>query len=223
MTRSLAPWLTPPPTALRMADFALALIAPDRKEPIRILEPSAGEGHLVEAIFALEEAQAAIAKRPKRVLQVTAVELHRGRAAILRERFPQIEVVNRCFITWCEDTFFDGWTPQRSRPFDISIANPPYDDGQDTDHVDAMSRVVTRSCVLVRSAFRHGTTERATLFEETRIRRERIMKGRPSFIDRENGKEGTGRHEFQAIDLERPMDGWRRAEGEVDRVETAWW
>lgn len=209
--------------AVQMAAWALDLVALDRGTPLRVLEPSAGEGHLIEALFTVEASLAQVEGRPIRPIEVTAVELHRGRAAILRERFPQITVVNRCFVSWWEDEHEEAWTPERERPFHLAITNPPYDDGQDGEHMDPTTRLAVRTVALVRSAFKHGTTERARFWDEVRLRREAVLKGRPSFIDRENGKEGTARHEFSVLDVERPMHGWRRKPGEADAVRTEWW
>lgn len=219
----LAPWLTRPPLAVRVAEFALRLVDVARDRPIRILEPSAGKGALIEGLIHAEAALADIQKRAPRAFEITAIELHRGRARVLAERFPQITIVNRCFVTWFEDTYEAGWTPDRPRPFDLVLANPPFDDGQDADHVDPMTRLAERSVVLLRTAFLHGTTDRARIFDEVRCKREAVLRSRPSFDDDENGKEGGPRHEFTVFDFERPTTGWRRARGEVDRVTREWW
>lgn len=207
----LAPWLTPDPLAARVAEFALRDRSP---RSVRILEPSAGEGAIVAALMG----------RGVPLDAITAVELHGGRVDHLRRSFPGLRVIHRDFIGWAEDAFEDGGPTDP--PFDLAVMNPPYDDGQDTDHVEAASLLARDVVALVRGVFRHGSTGRARLFEQCRLVREAVCKGRPQFVDRETAKEGSPRHEFEVLHLTRVMGrsvGWTRAENPVDTVQVEWW
>lgn len=223
----LAPWLTDPVLAKKTAAFAMEALAKltsvrdvdghVRVRPmseVRILEPSAGEGALIEALV---EAGVPISS-------ITAVELHTGRVRHLRRAWPGLRVIHRDFLSWIEDLYEDGGPTDP--PFDLAVMNPPYDDGQDSEHVEAASIAARDVVAIVRSAFRHGSTDRARLFAECSLIRERILKARPSFIDAEEGKDGTPRHEFEVVHLRRRLGrepGFSRETHPVDFVETGWW
>lgn len=210
----LAPWLTDPVLAKRTATFALEAFPDVDLSKLRILEPSAGEGALVEALVDLGVP----------VSSITAVELHSGRVKHLRRAWPGLRVIHRDFLSWVEDLYEDGGPTEP--PFDLAVMNPPYDDGQDSDHVEGASVVSKQVIAIVRSAFRHGSTDRARLFSECSLLRERILRARPSFIDAEEGKDGTPRHEFEVLHLARRFGrepGFSREKFPVDLVETGWW
>lgn len=217
---ALAPWLTEDALAAKVAAFALRDLG---GHVLRILEPSAGEGALIRGVLAHHKVEHERFPELFRH-QITAIELHRGRAQILRDQFPDVRVIHRCFLSWFEDLYEDGGPTDP--PFDVAIMNPPYDDGQDASHVEAASVVAKRVTCLVRGVFLHGSEDRAAIFEHCRVIRMAICKARPQFIDREADKQGSPRHDFSVITLERQTGrklGWDRARTPIDPVEIEWW
>ena len=105
------PQLFPTPPALAERVVAAAGIEPGD----RVLEPSAGTGALLAAIFAADPSAL-----------VDAVELNGDLATMLRRRYPDLAVWNRDFLTW---------SPARERPYDRIVMNPPFAKQQDIRHV----------------------------------------------------------------------------------------
>lgn len=104
---------TPPALADRVVEEA------DIREGDLVLEPSAGKGDLIEAV---------LRRQPR--CHVVAVERVWTLTAILREKFEHVKV---------EDPMdFIEWAGQFAWPtFDRVVMNPPFEKGQDADHVQA--------------------------------------------------------------------------------------
>lgn len=96
---------TPLGLARQMVDLA------EMDDSMAILEPSAGNGAIIDAI---PEAMWGM---------VTAVELDARRWAYLENRYP-CACINADFLAW-----------EPSRPFDCILMNPPFSKGQDVAHV----------------------------------------------------------------------------------------
>jgi SAM-dependent methyltransferase len=79
-----------------------------------VLEPSAGEGHMLDVLKAYQPGA-----------EFVAVEIHPGRAETLRKKG---------YLTICVD-FLELVVPSREFGFDRVFMNPPFEDGQDMDHV----------------------------------------------------------------------------------------
>lgn len=96
---------TPLVLAMQMVDFA------ELSRPTTILEPSAGNGAIIEAIPGGMRGM------------VTAVELDPYRSAHLETRYP-CACINADFLAW-----------EPNRPFGRILMNPPFSKGRDVDHV----------------------------------------------------------------------------------------
>ncbi len=101
---------TPPELAAKMVEAA------DLRPGLRVLEPSAGTGNLLRALFdALQDDLASI----------TAVEIHPALAGALKAGFPHSEVRCADFLGCNGDL----------GTFDRILMNPPFDHGMDIRHI----------------------------------------------------------------------------------------
>lgn len=117
---ALGQWFTPPELA---AEIAIDADVRGR----RVLEPSAGDGAIVQACL---DAGADC---------VLAVEIDPAMAAKLRERFRDrnVDVVEGDFIA----LGFGPGEPLDLSGFDVIAGNPPYDDGVDGDHLARIAEI----------------------------------------------------------------------------------
>ncbi len=108
-----APQLFPTPPGLA----TMVVEAADVRPGLRILEPSAGTGNLLRALYdALQDNLAG----------VTAVEINPTLADSLKAGFPHSDVR-------CAD--FLGCNGNLGEPFDRVVMNPPFENGSDVAHV----------------------------------------------------------------------------------------
>jgi len=101
---------TPPELAARMVEAA------GIRSGMRILEPSAGTGRLLDALRNAGAMHTCI---------IRAVEVNRGMADNLTQRYPGV-------IVDCKDFLAFG---TQCAPFDAIVMNPPFADGADVAHV----------------------------------------------------------------------------------------
>lgn len=113
---------TPPEVAREMVRRARLYDAP---ADLRVLEPSAGTGRLLDAMR--EE-------WPKwsPSWTVHAVEINRELAGQLQARFPGVTVHGADFLSFAAGEDCDGGA---FAPFDRVLMNPPFDHGNDVEHV----------------------------------------------------------------------------------------
>ncbi len=114
-----APQLFPTPVALAERMAGLASINPGDD----VLEPSAGTGRLLDACFMLNSA--GFTGRPL-AGRTVVVEVNFHLAGALRERYPQTD-------TRCAD--FLSLTAEHLGQFDAILMNPPFENGQDIQHI----------------------------------------------------------------------------------------
>lgn len=139
-----------------------------------VLEPSAGSGNLVAA---------ALSTRAPRL--VVAVE-HDSRFAVrLLARFDgdPVEV--------CEADFL-AWEPTSS--FDCALTNPPYEDGQDAQHLARALELCGRAVAIVKSDFEFGAERDRTFWRLYRPVRRGICVDRPAFGSTDGGGGGAARN-----------------------------
>jgi len=98
----------------------------DIKDQDLVLEPSAGQGALAEAI-----------DKPHQLCCIEVSELH---CDILRSKEVASEVINEDFLLWSESS---------SRLFDKIIMNPPFTDGRSVAHASAALKHLKRGGALV--------------------------------------------------------------------------
>lgn len=126
----LCQWPTPPALALRIGRAWPQLFL-----GARVLEPSAGSGNLVR--LALEMGAS----------HVTAVETDPAWCAHIRQRFAgqAVQVLEGDWL---------GRAPPRD--VDLVLANPPYDDGQDTEHLASHVDVAADGIAVLNASALHG-------------------------------------------------------------------
>ena len=152
---SKSQWYTPAQLARRIAEWALAGLAPVPPSMLRVLEPSAGQGALA---------------RPLRELgaHVLCVEIDASNAALLMAA--GFSVSHRDFLQ-----------PLTVPPVDLAVMNPPFEGGQTERHVMQALRHAPRvvcHCPLTTLA---GKGRRDGLWSEVHLRRLVIHSARPNY------------------------------------------
>lgn len=121
------------------------------KRHLRILEPSVGGGALlggVERLIAGPAGARGQAQRIKHLVDATVVDLDQAWLDHCLRTYP-----------WVTDAFagdFLGKALPTEPVFDVVLANPPYDDGQDTLHLKHMGPMANAFVVLIRTVALHG-------------------------------------------------------------------
>lgn len=221
---ALDPWLTRQPLADRMARWALQPFTPSagngrRAWPLRVLEPSAGRGSLVLGLLHAVHSEPALRHLidPR---EIVCIEMHAGRARALRETLGPlgVRVIQRHFVSWAIE-YAEQIEAGEAQRFDLVIANPPFANGQDVEHIEHMSRIGCSVTPIVRSVFTQLRGEQGvgSLFDRVQLLR-LVHLGRAAFDDDENSKAGTPRHDFNLLEL---RQGARRESEDVVRV--SWW
>lgn len=106
-----APQLFPTPDEVAGDMVRLADIEPG----FRILEPNAGTGKLIEAVFRA---------RAEGSVEITAVEINQALAAALRDRWSGVQSICADFLAFRSDPIFD-----------LVLMNPPFENAVDIKHV----------------------------------------------------------------------------------------
>lgn len=191
-----AQWFTTPALAARMAAWMEPWIndARQRRFCMRILEPSAGSGNIVRAF---RDACGPGA-------HIHAVEIDPRWAAHLREQ-------GTC-------TVYEGDYLARRAPelrYDLCASNPPFDGGEEVDHVEKMLEESERVLLEIPVRTLHGSARFTRIWRhfnrtdgEWWLRREARLVRRPKY-----GGEGGGSDEIIVVDL-------RRVPGPCD---VEWW
>lgn len=213
-------WFTPADIAWRMRRWA-------GNAPIRFaLEPSAGSGNLVHA---LHIRQSGNGEQEFSSTEIDAYEIDPHYAAKLRARFPHDPDFNSGGdITVHQADYLSA--PRAGVPYDLGLANPPYEDGKDGAFLAKMMDDCQRIIALVRLAALVGQARTETVWKRCQpggdfaLRGLALFAGRPRFEagraigDREDG--GSAKADFCVVKLSRRTE----AERGVD-VPTSieWW
>jgi predicted RNA methylase len=164
---------------------------------LRLLEPSAGGGSLVQGLL-----EAGF--RPE---QITAIEKDKRLVPTLVERFPGVRVIQADFMRWKPDCRFD-----------FAVMNPPYRGGQAEAHVFRALTMADRVVPLVLSSFTFTADRYRKVWANARARRRAHQVNRPKFHGPDcNGH--TAQYDYQVIDLE----NHKREPGQVDHVLEEFW
>lgn len=124
-------------TPAKLADLLVGMA--DIREGNRILEPSAGQGAIIEAII----------RSGYKLTDIDAVELMPDNIKILREK--RVDVFEGDFLQIAKYKDFIS-------EFDRVIANPPFTKNQDIDHVRAMYDCLKKGGRLVSIMSNHWKT-----------------------------------------------------------------
>ncbi len=197
--RDLSQFFTPPWLAERAWRWVLRPAA----RPLRILEPSAGNGALI---------------RPLRTLGVSVHSLvvyeidpvHVGTLATLVASQGLPAVIHA-------ESFLADPAPGR---FDACVMNPPYEDDQDTAFLEHALKCCPRVVGILRAGILFGQA-RHDFWRWHDIRRQANCSARPDFggADAENSKGAKG--DYVVLELERRRHA--RKQGEASTVNVEWW
>jgi len=162
----LSQWFTSPELAARIVEWA------DPTPYSKVLEPSAGSGSFVRPLL-------------ERFTHVHAVELDPDWANILRELPGTVQVHQADFMAWHTDEHFD-----------LAVTNPPYEDGQDCEHVFRALQCSDRVVALVRANFLHGVDRYNKIWKHHWLKRLVHLSSRPHFSGA-----GSPRHDFSVVEI----------------------
>lgn len=132
---SRAQWFTPLDLARELVGLAGSTLddAHRRGFTFRVLEPSAGRGHLVRAV--LERCPHA---------EVDAIDVDPRWRADLEETGARVEIGD--YLA----------RPAPARRYDLSVSNPPYTGGEEVEHLEKLLDESERSLVLLPGRSLHG-------------------------------------------------------------------
>jgi len=171
----------------------------------RVLEPSAGRGNLIEA-YIREHGRTGAANGDR----IEACEVDPRWAAFLRERFGWLAVHDGDFLAIAAT--FAG------RGFNLGLCNPPYESGQDAEHVARLLEITGDVITIVKSDFEYSAARDRVLWQRARVVQRGLCIDRPDFGKvREKKKQGPERN-FVALRIVPAED----VGGAYDVVEERW-
>lgn len=190
----LSQWYTPPQLAARIVDWALRDVTTAR--PQIVLEPSAGDGALVKALVA-------------RGCMVLAVDIDDDNVARLQGT-GATKVLHADFLT-LQPRLLDSL-------LDLTVMNPPFEDGQTEEHVlhalEFTPRVVCH-CPLTTLA---GKDRREGLWREAYLKRLAICGSRPKY-----GGSGGGMTDMCTVELVRRPERVDVSSVAASGISVEWW
>lgn len=193
---SASQWFTPEPIARELAWLAQDMFTSRTfyrgrlraESPLRVLEPSAGRGALIRAIFEVESNG-----RAPHTLTVDAVERDPRWAEQLAD-LPRVRVETCCYLE----------RPAPAQRYDLAITNPPYDGGVETQHLAKMLDECERILALLPARSLHGVARYEWVWSRFQgpgqdwwLHQQKHLIRRPSF------GEGGGKDEIVLLDMQR--------------------
>lgn len=172
----LSQWMTPPKLASTLVTWAGV------NRTHRCLEPSCGTGAFVGAL--LERGATVVANDVDPRMTSYVQEAH-GRNRGLQ-------------AVWTED-FLEG--DFSTAGFDWVVLNPPYEHGQDREHLAHALHAAPRVLALVRTSLLHGVDARKKIWKQRTIRKVGLIVRRPRFLLGGTVQDGP-RHDYCAVVLD---------------------
>lgn len=194
--RELSQFFTPPWLAART--WAWMMPAAPRL-PMRVLEPSAGDGALIRPLLARLAPETHVVAYEIDMRHVVELERLRASAGLPSE----IRGVD-----------FLGADLGGER-FEISVLNPPYEDGQEIAFTEKVLGCSDRVGGIFRAAMLFGQ-KRNAFWRWTDVRRMALLSDRPDF-----GGDHSAKADFVVLDLQRRRAARRQGEASTSNVE--WW
>jgi predicted RNA methylase len=194
----LAQWHTPPKLAAKMATEHADLIRDHL-----VIEPAAGGGSLVRAALDVgAELVVAVEIDPawcKRLRERFEREIDEARVMVVEADF--LAMVARAGHTWS---------------FDVSLSNPPFDDGLDTRFLEALRPIAPDHVTLTNASALFGRERFDRVWSRSHVRRESKLVQRPRFGGEkpDGGKSAGGMNDVS-------VTWWGAKRGVV--LPTAWW
>jgi len=185
LKRAASQWLTPSDLAARMVEWAGV------RPGMRVLEPSAGDGSIVAPLLAAGA-------------DVVAVEADKTLTWKL------VDMKTRSDF---ELRHFDFLQLSDLGAFDLAVMNPPYENGQDLEHVLHALEFAPRVVALLRLVFLAGQERGRGLWSKHTLRRLAVLSSRPRF--RGDGDDDP-KSDFALFDIE-------RGRANPGPAEITWW
>ncbi len=177
----LSQWYTQPDLARKIWRWAAT---PGTR---RVLEPSAGRGNLLAPAY-------------HSGIGVHAIEIDPSKAEVLRGRFPDMAVSCADFLS----------VPARGHAYDLVLMNPPYEDGQDVEHIDHALDFAPRVVALVLHSI-FFSQDRHPFWQHVQVERGVRFSKRPKFGER------GGERDFVLLEL------MKRTKAGPDNEQWEWW
>ena len=143
-------WPTPAWLAQRVVDWC------GSAEGLRVTEPSAGRGALVEPLT-------------RAGALVDAIEIDASSAAHLAEKYSRVQRAD-----------FLALEPPRKK-YDLCVANPPFSGGLDTAFLERSLDWAHRTVAILRTHALHGRDRHERVWSRVHLLRLALCVGRPSF------------------------------------------
>jgi predicted RNA methylase len=169
----LSQWMTPPRLAARLVKWA------GINKTHRCLEPSCGTGAFVGAML---ERGAKVVANDVDPRMSGYVEAAHGRNRGLQ-------------AVWNAD-FLEG--DFGNAGFDWVTLNPPYEHGQDREHLAHACAAAPRVLALIRSTLLHGVDARRKIWKKTTVKKVGLLVGRPRFLLGGTVQDGP-KHDYCAV------------------------
>lgn len=173
--RSLSQWYTPPELAQRIVNEFEDLFVGRC-----VLEPSAGDGALVEPLFGVAS-------------KVHAIELDPSQAAYIMSDC----TVDETAVTVTTGDFLK--LPRFAKRYDVALMNPPFENGQDVAFVMKALEWCGEVVSILRLKALAGVRRKAELWDRVELARLCILSRRPAF----SGQKGA-MADFVVAHLRRP-------------------
>lgn len=194
---SKSQWYTPPWLAERVWKWWLDKHSP-LGDGLRVIEPSAGIGSFVRP-----------ALHSGRCARIHAIELDPRNVALLRMfKDP------RGVLVVDERDFLAGGPIGE---YNVALMNPPYEDGQDVEHILRALAWAPYAVGVFRSAMVHGAERYEQLWRHVDIIEGRWLKNRPSFGTTNDG----AKSDFVVLEMCR-RERLREVD-EVMQLKMGWW
>jgi len=169
---------------------------------VKIIEPSAGDGALIDGLLAAGFIQA----------QITAVEIDPSLCDTLRSKFPGVSVVQTDFMS---ADFRPG-----GDYYDFALTNPPYSDGRAVRHLTKCSGIAKTTIALALSSIEFGVGKYASLWRGCEITNCAKLVTRPKFCGGSD-KGFTAMQDYEVIAFKRRPT--QRLPGQIDGCLVEWW
>lgn len=183
----LSQWYTPPMLAEQVWRWANKY-----KQPRIVCEPSAGRGALIRPIL----------ETPHHCIELLAVEIDPDNLSAIRRVMAHYERRGVHTSLDCGDylTRYRNSALRRERVFDLTLMNPPYEDGKAEEFILHATAISTRVVGIFKASILHGVERYQKLWRECVTTREVRLAGRPSFGVGESGSDG-GKTDFVVLEI----------------------
>lgn len=181
MDRSLSQWFTQPTLGESLIDLVGPWLSDMRQRdvPIRILEPSAGQGTLVRILRR---------RVPQAIIEAVEIDARWG---------PMLSDAGASSVSICD--YLER--PAPAKRYDLITANPPFTAGVEAAHVGKMLDESERCALILPTRGMHGRDRFSSIWK--RMGRDWWLRQQTNLIARPAFGESGGSDEYVLLDLRR--------------------